>query len=492
MTELERTNGTRYEWIEGDWKYNIFSSTYLSYKDLGHIKVSMRAIPLETSSRSVTFDPIDGELFTLQRQQFDWRLLQNGFVHTCRDRFTLDTATGHLAELDYLIHSFDAGVWHDIADMHTAFAQTMSFPAYYCRNLDALNDVLSDVGRYSYGSDPHRAGTVLTITGFDSLLELDRRTALLVLDIFARQARLATLYGHAMLCLIETSGRDFDRVGGMVVSGVSVSELPPDLPRPFDESVVMVFSYDIYATPAEAEHVALDLQTPPSGRQVARGPISGPRFLWSDEPISWATDRAGHNERMGFELCSDASAGKWLNDQRLDWSALAARGPIGYAAYARVRFIPDPAFPGQRTGGIEFEQKELSEKGQVGVAIDIVSRYTTTPDECYFCMWDGWVSITVGAAPNFKIPNRDYFLFRGTVADYADWNSNDPARWQFGDSPDPAFIWPADRTWCVTNDVDPHFATIGAPAAAIDEIVADNRIDAVLDDRTVEPPHWFD
>ncbi|SNT40197.1 Barstar (barnase inhibitor) [Rhodococcoides kyotonense] len=260
LAELDRTM-TRYEWIEGEWKYIVFCRGQLSYEDLGHIKVSMRATPLETSSRSVVFDPTDDELFNLQRQGFDWRLLQNGFVHTCRDRFTLDTAAGHLVDLHYLTHSFDASVWHDIVDMHTAFAETMSFPAYYGRNLDALNDVLSDVGRYSYGSDPHSAGTVVTIAGFDSLLELDRRTALLVLDIFARQARLAALYGHAMLCLIETTNHEFDRVGGMGVSGVSVSESPPDPPRPFDESVVVVFSFDIYATPAEAEQYAVDLQT---------------------------------------------------------------------------------------------------------------------------------------------------------------------------------------------------------------------------------------
>ncbi|WP_338891929.1 barstar family protein [Rhodococcus sovatensis] len=260
MAELDRTL-TRYEWIEGDWKYIVFSGEYLSYEDLGHMKVSMRPTPLETSSRSVVFDPTDDEVFNLQRQGFDWGLLQNGFVHTCRDRFTLDTAASNLADLNYLIHTFDAGSWSDVADMHTAFAETMSFPAYYGRNLDALNDVLSDVSRYSYGSDPHSAGTVVTIAGFDSLLQLDRRTALLVLDIFARQARLAALYGHAMLCLIETSNRDFDRVGGMGVFGVSVSESPPDPPRPFDESVIVVFGFDIYAAPAEAEQYAADLRS---------------------------------------------------------------------------------------------------------------------------------------------------------------------------------------------------------------------------------------
>ncbi|ETT26102.1 hypothetical protein RR21198_3240 [Rhodococcus rhodochrous ATCC 21198] len=105
-------------------------------------------------------------------------------------------------------------------------------------------------------------------------------------------------------------------------------------------------------------------------------------------------------------------------------------------------------------------------------------------------MWEGWGTTTINSAPNFAIPNRAYWLFRGTLADYADWNSDDPARWPYGDSPDPAFIWPADLAWCVTNDVDPHFATIGADVEAIDQIVADQRIDAVLDDPEREPPYW--
>ncbi|MFI7167224.1 hypothetical protein ACIBM3_32735 [Rhodococcus erythropolis] len=32
----------------------------------------------------------------------------------------------------------------------------------------------------------------------------------------------------------------------------------------------------------------------------------------------------------------------------------------------------------------------------------------------------------------------------------------------------PAFMWPADRAWCVTGDVDPHFVVIAGPTEAID------------------------
>ncbi|MEU4345015.1 hypothetical protein AB0H00_27795 [Nocardia sp. NPDC023852] len=93
---------------------------------------------------------------------------------------------------------------------------------------------------------------------------------------------------------------------------------------------------------------------------------------------------------MSFELCGEASATDWLVEQGLPWDRLVARGPVGYPRYARVRFIPDPGFSGQKTSDVDFERHGLSEKEQVGVALEILSRYTTMPEECYFCMWNGW------------------------------------------------------------------------------------------------------
>jgi hypothetical protein len=53
---------------------------------------------------------------------------------------------------------------------------------------------------------------------------------------------------------------------------------------------------------------------------------------------------------------------------------------------------------------------------------------------------------------------------------------------------EPAFLWPADHTWCVANDVDPHWAGIGAEASLIEQLVADPRLDAVAADRADDQP----
>jgi hypothetical protein len=52
-------------------------------------------------------------------------------------------------------------------------------------------------------------------------------------------------------------------------------------------------------------------------------------------------------------------------------------------------------------------------------------------------------------------------------------------------------VWPADHAWCIANDVDPHWAGIGASVAAIDELLADPRLDIVRDDPGQAQPYYL-
>ena len=45
--------------------------------------------------------------------------------------------------------------------------------------------------------------------------------------------------------------------------------------------------------------------------------------------------------------------------------------------------------------------------------------------------------------------------------------------------PPRAFIWPEDRAWCITQDVDPHWGRLGASVNAIDELLLHPRLDVV-------------
>lgn len=194
---------------------------------------------------------------------------------------------------------------------------------------------------------------------------------------------------------------------------------------------------------------------------------------------------------MSITRCADLTVARWLERSAEDWRHLAARGPRDFEKHARLRFIPDPSFPGQSEGDVRRAPGALSDNEQLGVALAKLAPYTATPDDCYFCIWEGWPSFSGDdPMPRISIPNRAYFLFRGSLADVADWDSQISALLHDTEAPTPAFVWPADHAWCVTCDVDPHFATIGASAEAIARLVADTRVDVVVDDPDTEPPYY--
>lgn len=151
--------------------------------------------------------------------RFDWALLKNGPVHLFGRANVLEAAISELAKAGYLIHDVDAGPWTSEGDMHDALSSALSFPDYYGRNLDALNDCLSDVAYYSYGSREDTVGTVLVLRHFDRFGGLNRRSAHVLLDSYAGQARRALLIGHRMICLVQSDDPDisFEAVGSTTV-----------------------------------------------------------------------------------------------------------------------------------------------------------------------------------------------------------------------------------------------------------------------------------
>ncbi|ORI20029.1 hypothetical protein BJD99_00465 [Rhodococcus sp. 1163] len=190
---------------------------------------------------------------------------------------------------------------------------------------------------------------------------------------------------------------------------------------------------------------------------------------------------------MTITPCRDGSPAQWLIDQRRDWWDLVTRGPSGYKRYARLRFIPDPTYDGQREMDTDFANDGPSEIAQLGIAVSTLVRFTTTPHECYFLIWEGYENLDHFKSATVSIPERPCYLFRGTAEDVSRWKD---ARDDSGELPIPAFVWPADRAWCIANDVDPHFATIGAGESAIADLLRTARIDTTPDDPTEYPPFY--
>jgi hypothetical protein len=222
-------------------------------------------------------------------------------------------------------------------------------------------------------------------------------------------------------------------------------------------------------------------------------------------------------------FCWDLSAADWIVHSGLPWARLVSFGPAGFDAYARLRFLPDPVRPGQG----ENEAEQGWRIGQLPTLLEVLATHTATPDDCYFCVWEGFGDTAVaveddavyiddekavaragavaqaGVAPQpgpdaavpqvpmVEVPNRAYWLFRGPLADVGTWDSAHgwPGQRRLDDA-DPAFVWPGDRAWCIANDVDPHYAGIGASSPAIGHLLAHPGLDIVRADPRVEPPAY--
>ena len=98
-----------------------------------------------------------------------------------------------------------------------------------------------------------------------------------------------------------------------------------------------------------------------------------------------------YNQDVKVTACSDLSAADWITGSDLPWQQLVGFGPSGFTAYARLRFIPDPAYEGQSENDVDIGDG-VSESAKLSAALQVLSRHTSTPDAYYFCLWDGWGS----------------------------------------------------------------------------------------------------
>lgn len=221
---------------------------------------------------------------------------------------------------------------------------------------------------------------------------------------------------------------------------------------------------------------------------------------------------------MSLTACSDSSPADWIAASTLPWLRLVGFGPSGFAAYARLRHLPDPAYAGQSENEAHVEGTWWADRDQLATLLQVLGLHTTTPDDCYVCVWDGYTDnrgdVSVGAgspapvprpsplaqpgldptSPRVSqapvvVPHRAYFLFRGPLADAYDWADVELWAGQTRLRPlHPAFVWPADHAWCAAGDVDPHWTGIGADTHVIDQLVSDPRLDVVPADPDAEQP----
>lgn len=107
--------------------------------------------------------------------------------------------------------------------------------------------------------------------------------------------------------------------------------------------------------------------------------------------------------------------------------------------------------------------------------IELLRPWTSTPDNCWFALWDGygWQTGPDDAHPLVRLPHRDYLLFAGRIEAVATTTL-------FGEpGQTPNLWWPEDRTWCVASEIDLPWTYIGGSTGMVDRLVGDDQIEAL-------------
>jgi hypothetical protein len=182
------------------------------------------------------------------------------------------------------------------------------------------------------------------------------------------------------------------------------------------------------------------------------------------------------------------------------WSGMPLRQDAQFHSIALPPTAPSGPPPyhsqGPQEGSLYWPDAE--------VLAGILRDWTATPEDCWFCVWDGygWESahpfFSVASAetghppetaaaprqgpvpgpvregPRVQLPHRNYLLYQGpaeaalTLATLDGTSGQCPNLW-----------WPADRAWCVASEIDLPWTYVGGPYGLIDAILADDRIEAL-------------
>lgn len=142
-------------------------------------------------------------------QRLDYALMQNGSINLYFRPEILAEDIEELKKLDYQIDEFDCTTWESIDEMHNQIAEKLNFPDYYGRNLDALNDCLSDI------EIPKESGKILVFHRFDSFTLKEPNTAWHLLDIISHNSWLWLLWGQRFISLVQSDNPKihFDNLG---------------------------------------------------------------------------------------------------------------------------------------------------------------------------------------------------------------------------------------------------------------------------------------
>ena len=217
----------------------------------------------------------------------------------------------------------------------------------------------------------------------------------------------------------------------------------------------------------------------------------------------------------GVEFSEDVSEARWVEESLSNFGTLRSLLPDGFPAYARVFHpayldgdeerpvrwstvaswtgrIVHPKMQFERIAGLSedlgaiYKDPPWGSHPKVGsipeaecrTLVQALRDFTSTPDNCYFCLWEGYGSIDTRlykANARVQAPGRDYLLFRGPAVSIVAFLTGDWRFWRHS----PNIWWPEDRAWCVATDIDLYDTYIGGSQECIGSILNNPVLEAL-------------
>ena len=220
----------------------------------------------------------------------------------------------------------------------------------------------------------------------------------------------------------------------------------------------------------------------------------------------------------GLEFCEDISQARWIEESLSEWKfgRVGSLMPEGFSAYARI-FHPaylgeageqrvrwstvaswtgrtvHPQMQFRRMASLSEEihdiykdppwgllpQRRSIPQEECRTLMNVLREFTSTPDRCFFCLWDGYGNIDTRlyeASARVRVPGRDYLLFHGPLDAVMSFVEDRVVPF-WGDSPN--IWWPEDRAWCVATDIDLFDTYAGGSRECIEAVLSNRDLEAL-------------
>jgi hypothetical protein len=119
------------------------------------------------------------------------------------------------------------------------------------------------------------------------------------------------------------------------------------------------------------------------------------------------------------------------------------------------------------------------------IIVDVLGTQTETPDQCWFCVWEGFGSLDCTASARVELPQRNYALFSGPI-NLALVSLDLPPAGAIMDPPDlawndqsPNIWWPDDRAWVVATEINHAWTYVGGTAELVDQLLVTDGLEVL-------------